>query len=211
MSILFRTFDGLQDYSTIFSQMREFTLNRTSKTQDEIWFLEHAPVFTQGQAGKAEHILNAQSIPIVQSDRGGQVTYHGPGQIMIYTLIDIKKSGLGPRTLVTALETTVIQLLAQYQLIAHAKPNAPGVYLEDGSKIASIGLRIRKGCCYHGISFNHHLDLSPFKSINPCGFKNLPITQLSAHVSGTSRKQLETQFKSLLTHHLYPTHEESVT
>ncbi len=210
MDLLFRTFDTPQDYTTIFAQMREFTLNRSLKTQDEIWFLEHAPVFTQGQAGKPEHILNPQGIPVVQSDRGGQVTYHGPGQIMIYTLVDIRKSNLGPRALVTALETVMIQLLAEYQLIAHAKPNAPGVYLEDGSKIASIGLRIRKGCCYHGISFNYDLDLSPFKMINPCGFKNLPVTHLIAHVPNVSRHQLEEKLKKLLTFHLYPTHEESV-
>lgn len=168
---------GLQPYESIWQQMRAFTDNRDASTPDEIWILEHPPVFTQGQAGKAEHILNPGDIPIVQSDRGGQVTYHGPGQLIAYNLIDLKRRKLGVRHFVTAIENALIKLLANYGVTAKARCDAPGVYV-NGAKIASIGLRVRRGCTYHGLSFNVDMDLSPFARINPCGMQNLPIVQL---------------------------------
>lgn len=167
-----------QEYKTVWQAMRTFTDNRTAQTPDEIWLLEHEPVFTQGQNGKAEHILNAGTIPIVQTDRGGQVTYHGPGQLMIYTLIDLKRKRLHVRGLVTKLEQSVIDFLNQCGVLAQANPKAPGVYVGD-QKICSIGLRIRRGCSYHGLAFNIAMDLAPFNAINPCGFAGLQMTQLS--------------------------------
>jgi len=165
---------------TSWHSMRQFTDQRTDQTSDEIWLLEHTPVFTQGQNGKPEHILNAGDIPIIQTDRGGQVTYHGPGQLMVYCLVDVKRKKMTIRQLVSALEQTVIDLLAQYKIPAYAKQDAPGVYI-DGSKICSIGLRVRRGCSYHGIAFNVAMDLSPFARINPCGFSALTMTQLADH------------------------------
>ena len=170
------------DYVTIWQAMREFTDSRTADTADEIWLIEHPPVYTLGQAGKQEHILNPGNIPIINVDRGGQVTYHGPGQLVVYFMLDIKRLGLGIRELVTHLENSVIQLLADYKITAIAKRNAPGVYVE-GAKICSIGLRIRRGCSYHGLAFNIDMDLSPFNGINPCGFAKLPVTQLSVFVN----------------------------
>lgn len=170
---------GRQNYHTCWEAMRQFTQARDESTPDELWLVEHDPVFTQGQNGKPEHILNAGNIPIVQTDRGGQVTYHGPGQLMVYTLIDLRRLHLNVRELVTALEQSVINYLAGYGVTAIAKQDAPGVYI-DGKKICSIGLRIRRGCSYHGIAFNVALDLEPFSRINPCGFAALQMTQLSA-------------------------------
>lgn len=169
---------GQRDYQPCWDAMQAFTSNRSDETIDEIWLLEHTPVFTQGQNGKPEHVLNPGNIPIVQTDRGGQVTYHGPGQLMVYTLIDLKRKKINVRELVSRLEQSVIDLLAQYNIEAVAKPDAPGVYV-DGKKICSIGLRIRRGCSYHGIAFNINLDLEPFNRINPCGFSNLQMIQLS--------------------------------
>lgn len=166
---------GRKDYLPVWQAMQEFTQQRTEATTDEIWLLEHTPVFTQGQNGKPEHVLNPGDIPIIQTDRGGQVTYHGPGQLMVYTLIDLRRKQLNVRELVTLLEQSVIQLLAEFQIAAVAKREAPGVYVAD-KKICSIGLRIRKGCSYHGIAFNIALDLEPFKRINPCGFSTLKMT-----------------------------------
>lgn len=167
-----------QEYVSCWQAMKQFTDRRQQDTPDEIWLLEHNPVFTQGQNGKAEHILHAGNIPIVQTDRGGQVTYHGPGQLMIYTLLDLKRKKLTIRELVSKLEQSVIDFLAGQQVNAIAKREAPGVYV-NGKKICSIGLRVRKGCAYHGIAFNIHLDLEPFNRINPCGFTGLQMTQLS--------------------------------
>lgn len=171
---------GRKDYLTSWEAMRQFTDQRTDQTLDEIWLLEHDPVFTQGQNGKAEHVLNPGDIPVIQTDRGGQVTYHGPGQLMVYCLIDIKRKKLTIRQLVSSLEQTIIHFLAHYQISAYAKPDAPGVYI-DKSKICSIGLRVRRGCSYHGIAFNVDMDLSPFARINPCGFAKLAMTQLKDH------------------------------
>lgn len=158
--------------------MQSFTDSRNEQTPDEIWLVEHPPVFTQGQAGKAEHILNPHQIPVVQVDRGGQVTYHGPGQQMLYVLLDIKRSKLGVRHLVTALENCVVELLKQSDINAYPKADAPGVYVND-AKVASIGLRIRKGCSFHGLALNVNMDLTPFSYINPCGYANLQMVQTS--------------------------------
>ncbi len=177
-SVIIRTLDGLQDYSHCWQTMKDFTNQRQEDTPDEFWILEHTPVFTQGQNGKPEHVLNPGSIPVVQTDRGGQVTYHGPGQIVIYTLIDVKRKKMNIRELVTSLEQSVIQLLAHYQITAKARCDAPGVYVDD-QKICSVGLRIRRGCSYHGLAFNVAMDLEPFTRINPCGYQSLKMTQLS--------------------------------
>ena len=168
---------GQQDYVSCWQAMRNFTDQRDDSTVDEIWLLEHPPVFTQGQNGKPEHVLNPANIPVIKTDRGGQVTYHGPGQLMIYTLVDIKRKKMNIRELVTRLEQAIIDYLASLSIKAAAKREAPGVYVED-KKIASIGLRVRKGCAYHGIAFNIAMDLEPFKRINPCGFAKLQMTQL---------------------------------
>lgn len=157
--------------------MQQFTNQRTENTIDELWLLEHAPVFTQGQNGKAEHVLNPGEIPIIKTDRGGQVTYHGPGQLMVYTLIDIKRKKLNTREYVSLLEKSVIDYLSSMNLSAYAKLEAPGVYINE-QKICSIGLRIRRGYAYHGIAFNVNMNLEPFTRINPCGFANLKMTQL---------------------------------
>lgn len=166
-----------RDYTTSWQAMQTFTDQRTTDSMDEIWFIEHPPVYTLGQAGKSEHILNPGNIPIIPVDRGGQVTYHGPGQLMVYVLLDLRRHQMGIRALVSALEQTIIDYLASCNITAMAKRQAPGVYVGD-AKICSIGLRIRRGCSYHGLAFNVAMDLEPFLGINPCGFANLPITQL---------------------------------
>lgn len=188
---------GRQDYLTVWQAMQQFTQQRDEKTTDEIWFLEHDPVFTQGQNGKAEHLLNPGNIPVVQTDRGGQVTYHGPGQLMVYTLIDIKRKKLNIREFVTALEQTVIDLLAAQHISAEAKREAPGVYVGD-KKICSIGLRVRRGYAYHGIAFNINMDLEPFSRINPCGFSALKMTQLAEHCHINETSQAEQQLVTYL-------------
>jgi lipoyl(octanoyl) transferase len=170
---------GLQPYEPVYRQMREFTLARTDDTPDELWFLEHPPVFTQGQAGKAEHLLAPGEIPVVQSDRGGQVTYHGPGQLVVYVLVDLQRQGYGIRSLVTRLEQAMVDCLAGYGIAGAARRDAPGVYVE-GRKIASLGLRVRKGRTYHGLALNVAMDLAPFTRINPCGYQGLLMTQVSA-------------------------------
>ena len=157
--------------------MREFTDRRGSDTADELWLTEHEPVFTQGLNGRAEHLLAPGDIPVVQIDRGGQVTYHGPGQILLYCLLDIQRLGIGVKGLVGALERAAIELLHGYGISAHARQGAPGVYVGE-AKIAALGLRVRKGCCYHGLSLNVDLDLEPFARINPCGFQGLAVTRL---------------------------------
>jgi lipoyl(octanoyl) transferase len=168
---------GVQDYQSCWQAMKQFTDSRDVDTPDEIWLLEHPPVFTQGQNGKAEHILQTSHIPIIQTDRGGQVTFHGPGQIVIYTLIDMKRKKFHVRDMVTHLEQAIIQLLASYHITAIAKKEAPGVYVEH-KKIASVGLRVRRGCSYHGLALNVDMDMQPFSYINPCGFTALKMTQL---------------------------------
>ena len=165
------------DYMPVWDAMREFTAARTPATPDELWLLPHAPVFTQGQAGKPEHLLQTGDIPVVQIDRGGQVTYHGPGQLVVYLLLDVRRSGLGVRELVERIEQSVIDLLAARGIAAEAQRKAPGVYV-NGAKIAALGLRIRQGCSYHGLSFNIDMDLGPFGRINPCGYQGMRVTQL---------------------------------
>ena len=192
---------GLQPYEPIFRRMREFTLGRDEATPDELWFCEHQPVFTQGQAGKAEHVLAPGAIPVVQSDRGGQVTYHGPGQLMGYVLVDLQRRGYGIRSLVTRLEQATIDLLAGYGIASAARPDAPGVYVA-GRKICSLGLRVRKGRTYHGLALNVAMDLEPFARINPCGFQGLQMTQV-AELGGP--RDLDTVARDLepqLTRHL---------
>ncbi|WP_457669691.1 lipoyl(octanoyl) transferase LipB [Thiolapillus sp.] len=168
---------GLRDYEQTWREMRAFTDRRTPQTLSEIWLLEHAPVFTQGQAGKAEHILDPGIIPVVHSDRGGQVTYHGPGQLVMYLLLDLKAVNKGIRGLVSCMEDTVIQLLADHGIEAAARPQAPGVYVDE-KKIAALGLRVRKGYTYHGLALNLDMDLTPFERIHPCGHAGQQVTRL---------------------------------
>ena len=169
---------GLQNYLATWQAMQQFTQQRHENTPDEIWILEHPPVFTQGQNGKAEHLLAPGDIPVIKVDRGGQITYHGPGQIVIYILIDIKRKPFNVREIVTLLENSVIDLLTEYQINAMAKREAPGVYI-DRKKICSIGLRIKRGCTFHGLAFNVAMNMEPFSRIHPCGFPDLVMTQLS--------------------------------
>ncbi len=168
---------GRSDYQNTWDAMRDFTNLRTPETRDELWITEHSPVFTQGLNGRAEHLINPGEIPVVQIDRGGQVTYHGPGQLVLYCLLDISRLGLGVKGLVAKIEKSVIDLLNSYQIEAHTRQRAPGVYV-GSAKIAALGLRIRKGCCYHGLSLNIDMDLEPFTRINPCGYEGLAVTQL---------------------------------
>ena len=169
---------GQRAYTETWQAMKAFTDQRDDATHDQVWFVEHPPVFTQGVGGKPEHVLNPGDIPIVQSDRGGQVTYHGPGQLVMYVLINLRRHKKSIRDLVDILELSTIGVLAQYGIQANAKRDAPGVYV-DGKKIASLGLRVRKGCSYHGLSLNVNMDTEPFTRINPCGYQGLEITQLS--------------------------------
>ncbi|MDP2904509.1 MAG: lipoyl(octanoyl) transferase LipB [Methylovulum sp.] len=171
-------YQGLQNYEPILREMQCFTKQRSPDTPDEIWVVEHRPVYTLGLSGKREHILNSTDIPIVNSDRGGQVTYHGPGQLVIYTLLDIKRLQINIRQLVTILEQAMISVLAQYGIMAVSRADAPGVYVQ-GKKIGSIGLRIKNNSCYHGLSLNNAMDLRPFTHINPCGYSDLEVTQLA--------------------------------
>lgn len=173
---------GQVDYQPTWHAMQRFTDTRGVDTPDEIWLLEHSPVFTQGQAGKAEHVLFPGDIPVVQVDRGGQVTYHGPGQLVAYLLLDVRRSGIGVRELVSRIERSLIDLLASYGVSANAKPDAPGVYV-DGAKIASLGLRIRNGRSFHGLALNVDMDLQPFQRINPCGYAGMAMTQLADQVA----------------------------
>ena len=197
--LLTTRFLGLQPYETVWRQMRDFTDQRQAETADELWLVQHPPVFTQGQAGRAEHLLNPGDIPVVQTDRGGQVTYHGPGQIVAYPLLDLRRLRLGVRELVSLLESTVIQFLETWDLAAVARPDAPGVYV-DGRKIASLGLRVRRGCSFHGVSLNVQMDLSPFLRINPCGYNGLQMTQLADWVDASCLQipHLEQEFARLL-------------
>jgi lipoyl(octanoyl) transferase len=173
-----RFLEGEQEYEPVWLAMKAFTDSRGEHTQDEVWILEHKKVFTQGQAGKAEHLLFTGDIPVVQADRGGQVTYHGPGQITAYILVDLKRLNLGPRSLVDVIETSLVNLLAQYDIQAYPKPDAPGVYVGE-SKIASLGLRIRKGYSFHGLALNVDMDLEPFLRINPCGYAGMNMTHMA--------------------------------
>ena len=169
---------GMSEYAVTWARMRAFTDVRSEDTPDELWLLQHLPVFTLGQAGRPEHLLAPGETPVVQSDRGGQVTYHGPGQIIAYVLVDLHRAGLGVKGLVHLLEGAAIALLAGYGIEAQARNDAPGVYVA-GAKIASLGLRVRRGCSYHGLSLNVDMDLEPFGRINPCGYPGLAVTQIA--------------------------------
>lgn len=169
---------GMTDYQRAWQDMKNFTGARDSTTADELWITEHAPVFTQGQNGKPEHLLDTGDIPVIQIDRGGQVTYHGPGQLVLYCLLNLNRLGLGVRSLVTQIEISIIEFLSHYGVEAIARKDAPGVYV-DAAKIAALGLRIRKGCCYHGLSLNIDMDLGPFSGINPCGLEGQAVTQMA--------------------------------
>ncbi len=182
MSILVRHL-GTVDYRDTWQKMQDFTNSRQSDTPDELWFLQHRPVYTLGKNGKPEHVLSPGNIPVINSDRGGQVTYHGPGQIVVYTLLDLTRLKTGVRELVTAMEQAIIELLADYSVIASSRREAPGVYVNN-AKIAALGLRVRKGCSFHGLALNVDMDLEPFTRINPCGYEGLEVTQVKNVVSG---------------------------
>jgi lipoyl(octanoyl) transferase len=188
---------GLQPYEPIWRAMQKLTNERSADTSDEIWLLEHQSVFTQGQAGKAEHLLNPGGIPVVQVDRGGQVTYHGPGQLIIYLMIDIRRSKLGIRDIVTLMEQSIIKLLQGYSVEAYAKSDAPGVYV-DSSKIASLGLRVRKGCTFHGLALNLNVNTEPFLRINPCGYAGMKVTNLADYVSNLNNQQVATRLTNFM-------------
>jgi len=185
---------GLCEYAETWQAMQDFTQQRDGNTADELWLLEHTPVFTLGLNGKSEHIIDAGDIPVIQCDRGGQVTYHGPGQLVVYTLLDLRRRNLGVKHLVECLEQSIINLLHDYKVTGTRRPGAPGVYV-DGAKIAALGLRVRRGCSYHGLSLNLDMDLSPFERINPCGYEGLAATQLKDLVRDMDKQQVSQQLE----------------
>lgn len=193
---------GQQEWAAVSEAMHQFTDQRSPQTADELWLVEHPAVFTQGQAGKAEHLLATGDIPVMQSDRGGQVTYHGPGQQIMYVLIDIRRRKLGVRDLVTTLENTVIATAADDKLDAYARADAPGVYIAE-QKICSLGLRIRHGCSFHGLALNVDMDLSPFDRINPCGYAGLTMTQLRDLGSSRSQSAVAEALVKHFTHYVH--------
>ncbi|MEJ2453422.1 MAG: lipoyl(octanoyl) transferase LipB [Candidatus Thiodiazotropha sp.] len=184
---------GLRPYAETWHAMRDYTDRRDASSDDQLWLLQHPPVFTLGQAGKPEHLIAPGTIPVIRTDRGGQVTYHGPGQLVAYLLLDLRRAGLGVRGLVTLLEQAVIDMLAAEGIEAAARRDAPGVYVGD-AKIASVGLRVRHGCSFHGLSLNIAMDLSPFERINPCGYPGLHVTQLADWVKGADLPRAEREF-----------------
>lgn len=192
---------GLRDFEPVWREMQAFTDQRNEQSPDEIWLLEHPPVFTLGLNGKREHLLDTGSIPVIACDRGGQVTYHGPGQLIAYLLLDLRRRNLGVKTLVHTMEQAVIDLLAELGIRGERRPGAPGIYVND-AKIAALGLRVRRGCCYHGLSLNRDMDLEPFTRINPCGYKNLRVTQLSEHCRQPLFADAEQRLVSQLIEHL---------
>lgn len=192
------------DYQTIWQAMQNFTDLRDDSVVDELWVVEHDPVFTQGQAGKEEHLLNPGDIPIVKVDRGGQVTYHGPGQLVIYLLINLRRKKIGVRDLVTLIEVSIVEMLKSFGINAYAKKDAPGVYIDE-KKVASLGLRVRRGCSFHGLALNVDMDLEPFLRINPCGYAGLEMVQTS-QINGPSTIQEAAQpLTSILAHKLSAT------
>jgi lipoyl(octanoyl) transferase len=190
-----------QPYEPIYQAMQRFTDSRQADTPDEIWLLQHQPIYTLGQAGKTEHLLQTTTIPTYHTDRGGQITYHAPGQLIAYTLLDIKRRHWGVKQLVSALEQAIIDYLANYQISAQRREHAPGVYVKN-RKIAALGLRIRHGCSYHGLSFNVNMDLTPFQYINPCGYPGLQVTQLYDLGITDSVEQVTAQFLPYLLNQL---------
>lgn len=188
---------GVVEYSDTWNRMKNFTQTRSKDDADEIWLLEHPPLFTQGQAGKQEHLLAPGDIPVIQVDRGGQVTYHGPGQLVAYVLIDLKRLGIGVRDLVNVLENAVVQVLAKSAINAYPKPDAPGVYV-DGDKIASLGLRVRRGCSFHGLALNVDMDLTPFDRINPCGYQGLKMVDMKRLNNDVALSNIKVQLANQL-------------
>lgn len=189
--------NGLQDYLSTWKTMQTFTQNRTKDTPDEIWLLQHKEVYTQGQAGRDEHMLQSSTIPIVHTDRGGQITYHGPGQLIVYVMLDLHRRKIGIRSLVRQLEICIIELLQYYGIESTHKIEAPGVYVQQ-QKIASIGLRVKRGCTYHGIALNVNMDLAPFSLINPCGFQGLEMTQIAAYIPTITIQEVELELIAIL-------------
>lgn len=190
---------GQVDYATAWHDMQSFTNSRDHNTPDELWFLEHPPVFTLGRNGKQEHLHNTGKIPVINTDRGGQVTYHGPGQLIAYPLLNINRRQLGVQSLVQILEQAVIELCTDYRIDAHRREKAPGVYVDD-HKLAALGLRIRKGCSFHGLSLNIDMDLTPFSMIDPCGYAGMEVTQLRDLGVKESMKTITDQFQNHLEH-----------
>jgi len=195
-------FLGEVDYLDSFAWMQQFTDRRTRTTRDEFWILSHPPVYTQGTSCETVPVASNQSIPVVKTDRGGQITYHGPGQLIVYLLLDIKRLGLGPKRLVSRIESAIIKVLGKLGVAAATRVGAPGVYVSD-EKIAALGLRIRKGACYHGLSLNVDMDLSPFDRIDPCGYAGLKVTQLSAHGVSRPLEGVADQLIEALTDEIY--------
>ncbi|HHJ35635.1 MAG TPA: lipoyl(octanoyl) transferase LipB [Gammaproteobacteria bacterium] len=193
---------GEADYRETWQRMQDFTDSRGPDTEDELWFLQHPPVYTLGKNGRAEHVLGpADDIPVINSDRGGQVTYHGPGQIVVYTLLDLNRLKMGVRDLVTLIEQSVIELLAGYGIDSCARRDAPGVYVND-AKIAALGLRVRKGCSFHGMALNVDMDMTPFGRINPCGYEGLEITQLQDFVEDIQIADVTDNLQQRLLHNI---------
>jgi len=202
---------GLVEYEPTWQAMQRFTNERVPTTEDEIWLLQHPPVFTQGQAGKAEHLLLPGDIPVVQVDRGGQVTYHGPGQLVCYLMLDVRRLSIGVRELVSRIEQSLIDLLASYDVHAVAKPDAPGVYV-NGAKIASLGLRIRNGRSFHGLALNVDMDLEPFRRINPCGYAGMSMTQMADLVAGPIEfSEVSARLRDQLVKHLGYSQQQTLT
>jgi lipoyl(octanoyl) transferase len=200
-------FLGLADYESTWRDMQAFTASRTVDTADELWFLEHPPVYTLGRNGKPEHLHDTGEIPVIPVDRGGQVTYHGPGQLVVYTLLDLSRRRLGVKSLVRLLEQTVIDLLAGYRVPAHRRDKAPGVYVA-GRKIAALGLRVTKGCAFHGLSLNVDMDLAPFSRINPCGLSDLEVTHMAAQGIAISMEDAAHRFRYHFEKRLHETSHE---
>ncbi|MCV6611779.1 MAG: lipoyl(octanoyl) transferase LipB [Amphritea sp.] len=188
---------GVVEYLPTWEAMQTFTADRQPETVDEIWLLEHEPVFTQGHAGKEEHVLAAGDIPVIPVDRGGQVTYHGPGQLVVYLLLNLRRKKFGVRELVARMEQSIVELLQQYGVEAYARDDAPGVYV-DGAKICSLGLRVRRGCSFHGLAFNLDMDLEPFSRINPCGYSGMAVTRLINLVDNIDRDTVKETLKEIL-------------
>ena len=188
---------GVVEYLPTWEAMQTFTADRQPETVDEIWLLEHEPVFTQGHAGKEEHVLAAGDIPVIPVDRGGQVTYHGPGQLVVYLLLNLRRKKFGVRELVARMEQSIVELLQQYGVEAYARDDAPGVYV-DGAKICSLGLRVRRGCSFHGLAFNLDMDLEPFNRINPCGYSGMAVTRLINLVDNIDRDTVKETLKEIL-------------
>lgn len=196
---------GVVPYESTWEEMKNFTQTRTKEDPDQIWLLEHPSVFTQGQAGKAEHLLDAGDIPVVQADRGGQVTYHGPGQLIAYIMIDLKRLGIGVRDLVTLIENSIVDVLKQHNIEAYPKADAPGVYVNE-MKVSSLGLRVRRGCSFHGVALNVDMDLSPFLRINPCGYQGLQMIDMKRLQPDTKMAQVKVQLANVLAERLGYSH-----